>query len=50
MQDNFMQASELINSRTTEPDYLIGPENVDLSEVEIVLIGRSSSSGYVYPD
>ena len=45
-----MQVSEFINSLTTEPDYLIVPENVDLSGVEVLRVERSSSSGYVYPD
>lgn len=45
-----MKASQFISTLTDlDPDYVGVPDGVDLSEVEIVLIGRSGS-GYTYPD
>lgn len=45
-----MQVSEFISTLSDlDPDYLIVPDGVDLSEVEIVLTPRSEGS-YVYPD
>ena len=45
-----MKVEDFIASLTTEPDYILVPEGVDLSEVEVLRVSRPDSYGYNYPD
>lgn len=46
-----MKVSQFINNlNDIDPEYILVPEGVDLSEVAVLRVERSSSSGYTYPD
>ena len=46
-----VSASKFIDAITElDPEYILVPEKIDLSGVEVLRMERSEGAGYVYPD